>query len=222
MGLLGSWPDLKASMLAARKKTLSLVGIALAGLTAAYIAYVQGYRLDLSEDSAPAWIQAVGSILAIVAAAWIAKQQSVHARKLEDYKQAKADKQKLEVVMALMARSHRLAIDVCKAYESNDQEDIDQISPPLMVDTHHALVALPVFDIPEWQLSLDVLMISRALASLREQFLALQDSTSEEEFRSSLHELNELASEIKQISGDAIAIAKKEIRQRDLVLEGSG
>ena len=209
-------------MLATKNKTIPLSAIALVSLVAAFVAYKHGYRLDLSKDSAPAWIQAIGSILAIVAAAWIAKQQNVHARKLEEYKQAKADKQKLEVIMALMARSHRLAIDVCKAYESNEQEDIDQISPPLMADTHHALMALPVFDIPEWQLSLDVLMISRALASLREQFLALQDSTSEEEFRSNLKDLKELASEIKQISGDSVSIAKKEIKELDLVLDGSG
>lgn len=209
-------------MLGTKKQALQLAAIGLVSLVVACVAYVQGYRLDLSKDSAPAWIQAIGSILAIVAAAWIVKQQNVHARKLEEYKQAKSDKQKLAVIMALMARSHRLAIDVCKAYESNEQEDIDQISPPLMADTHHALMALPVFDIPEWQLSLDVLMISRALASLREQFLALQDSSSEEEFRSNLKELDELASEIKQISGDAVSIAKKEIKERDLILGGSG
>ncbi|KRA42927.1 hypothetical protein [Pseudoxanthomonas sp. Root630] len=211
-----------ASKLATKNTARSLAAIALAGIAAALIAYMQGYRLDLSKDSAPAWIQAIGSILAIIAAAWIAKQQNMHSRKLEEYKQAKADKQKLEVIMALMARSHRLAIDVCKAYESNEQEDIDQISPPLMADTHHALMALPVFDIPEWQLSLDVLMISRALASLREQFLALQDSASEEEFRSNLKDLNELASEIKKISEDAVSIAKNKIKERDLVLERSG
>ncbi|MCL1499262.1 hypothetical protein A7D16_16275 [Xanthomonas nasturtii] len=209
-------------MLGTKNKALPLAAIALVAMAVTCVAYMQGYRFDLSKDSAPAWIQAIGSILAIVAAAWIAKQQNVHARTLEEYKQAKADKQKLEVIMALMARSHRLAIDVCKAYESNEQEDIDQITPPLMADTHHALMALPVFDIPEWQLSLDVLMISRALASLREQFLALQDSTSEEEFRSNLKDLNELASEIKQVSGDAVSIAKKEINERDLVLHGSG
>lgn len=208
-------------MLGTKTDALKLASIVLFSLVIACFAYVQGYRLDLSKDSAPAWIQAIGSILAIVAAAWIAKQQSVHARKLEEFKQAKLEKQRLEVIMALMARSHRLAVDVCTAYQSNKQEDINQISPPLMIDTHHALMALPVFDIPDWQLSLDVLMISRALASLREQFLALQDSASEEEFRSSLKDLNELATEIKQISGDAVSNAKKKIKQQDLVLGAS-
>lgn len=204
------------------KKALSLAAITLACLTAAYVAYMQDFRFDISKNSAPAWIQAIGSILAIVAAAWIAKKHNAHIRNLEEYKQAKADKQKLEVIGALMTRSYRLAADVCKAYESNEQKDIDQISPPLMADTRHALMALPVFDIPEWQLSLDVLMISRALDSLREQYLALRESTSEEELLSNLKGLNELASEIVQISADAISISKKEIKKRDLILDGSG
>ena len=209
-------------MLKTKTNALLLASIALIALAAACILYTHGCRLDLSKDSVPAWIQAIGSIVAIVAATWIAKQQSVQARRLEEHKQAKAEKQKLEVIMALMARSHRLAIDVCNAYESNAQEDIDQIAPSLMADTHHALMALPVFEIPQWQLSLDVLMISRALASLREQFLALQDIAQGEELSSNLKNLNELANEIKEISGDAISIAKKEINERDLILGKSG
>jgi hypothetical protein len=187
-------------------------------LVVACFAYLEGYRLDLSKDSAPAWIQAVGSILAIVAAAWIAKQQNVQAQRREEFQQAKTDKQKLEVIMALMSRSHRLAIDVCKAFESNKQEDINEISPLLMADTHQALMALPVFEIPSWQLSLDVLMIGRALASLQEQFLTLQDSASDEDFHSRLETLNELADEIKQVTGDAISISKTQIKERDLIL----
>ena len=210
--MLGTW------------KSPSKVAIAVAAVVvlSSLAAYAFGYRLDLSTDSAPAWIQAIGSILAIVAAAWIAKKQNEHARDLEEDKRAKEEKQKLEVIMALMARSHRLALDVCKAFESQKQEDIDQISPPLMADTHHALMALPVFEIPDWRLSLDVLMISRALASLREQFLALQDSASSEDFDKNLRALNELATEIKQISEDSVSIAKTEIKLRDAALSRSG
>lgn len=199
----------------------TLDGTGQEGGTQATVALVSQY-MALSKDSAPAWIQAIGSILAIIAAAWIAKQQNVHARRLEEYKRAKEDKQKLEVIMALTARSHRLALDVCKAFESNEQNDIDQISPPLMADTHQALMALPIFEIPNWQLSLDVLMISRSLASLRGQFLAPQGSASADDFQSNLRDVNELASEINQISGDAVSISKQEIKERDLLLSRRG
>ncbi|MFB4371431.1 MULTISPECIES: hypothetical protein [unclassified Pseudomonas] len=183
-------------------------------------AYLNGYGVDLANSSAPAWIQAIGSVFAIVAAAWIAQRQTTNARKLEDYKQAKSEKQKLEVIMALMARSHGLALDICKAYESQEQSDIDQISPHLMEDTHNALMALPVFDIPEWQLSLDVLMVSRALASLKEQFLALGDSSSHEELSGKLKELNESAVEVKGVSFDSLSLCKDKIKERERFLLG--
>lgn len=173
----------------------------------------------LRADAAPAWIQAIGSILAIIAAAWIARQQNAHARKLEEYKHAKADKQKLEIIMALMARSHGLAEDFCKAFESQKQEDIDQISPPLMADTHQALMALPVFEIPEWNLALDVLMISRGLASLRESYLDLKSPEDADEFKAKLNAINILASEIRTISEDSVTICKREITKRDALLE---
>lgn len=204
------------------KKAFWLSAILLVILVGGSVAYCLGYRLDLSKDSTPAWIQAIGSVLAIVAAAWIAKHQNVQARKLEEFKKAKADKQKLEVIIALMSRSHRLSVDVCKAFKSNNQDDINQISPSLMDDTHKTLMALPIFEIPSWQLSLDALMIGRALASLQEQFHALQVSTSERDFQSRLVALNEYATEIRQITDDAVTIAKKHIKRLDAVLGESG
>ncbi|GAC1030273.1 hypothetical protein thsps21_11000 [Pseudomonas sp. No.21] len=180
--------------------------------------FFKGQELGFLENSAPAWIQAVGSILAIIAAAWIAQRQSNHARELEDYKQAKLERQKLQVVMALMARSHGLAEDICRAYESQSQSDIDQISPPLMEDTHHALMALPVFDIPEWQLSLDVLIVSRSLASLKEQVLALESADSHEELKNRLENLNGQAVEVRNIALDSVKICKNKIKERDKFL----
>lgn len=185
-------------------------------------AYLNGYGVYFVDSSAPAWIQAVGSILAIVAAAWIAQRQTANARKLEDYKQAKSEKQKLEVIMALMARSHGLALDICKAYQTQEQSDIDQISPPLMEDTHQALMALPVFDIPEWQLSLDVLMVSRALVSLKDQFLALENSASHDEFLEKLKCLNDSAIEVKNVSFDSLNLCKGNIKKREKLLRGNG
>ncbi|MGA7437252.1 MAG: hypothetical protein WBW32_03880 [Luteibacter sp.] len=199
----------------------SLIGWAVLAVTLVALAWVScthASAITLTADSAPAWIQAIGSILAIIAAAWIARQQNVNTRKLEEYKQARADKQKLEIIMALMARSHGLADDFCKAHESQKQEDIDQISPPLMADTHQALMALPVFEIPEWNLALDVLMISRGLASLREGYLDLNPPEDADEFKEKLDAINVLASEIRTISDDSIAICKREIKKRDALV----
>ena len=206
------------------KKAHYVVAIlcALLGVTAAAIAWRAGYRIDFSGQLAPAWVQAIGSILAIGAAAWIAQRQHRQAVRLEERKLAVAERQKLEVIKALMVRSLGLAKDVCKAYASNAEEDIEQISPPLMQDTHAALMALPVFEVPHWQLGLDVLMVGRALGSLKEQFVSLPPASPEtlEEFQKALSELHELAQEIQQVAEDSVEVCRREIALRAGGLHG--
>jgi len=175
-------------------------------------------------NEAPAWIQAVGSILAIVAAALIARNQTQGATELEERKQAVSEKHKFGVIMALMARAHGLANDITKAFETHKHEDFDQISPALMVDTHRALKALPVFEIPHGLLALDVLTISRGLASLEEGWKELLEISSpeSEEVASRMQALSTLASEISNISREAIDECKKEIAIRSKLVVSNG
>lgn len=179
---------------------------------------------SFKSDEAPAWIQAVGSILAIVAAAIIARNQTQGAAELEELKQAISDKQKFGVIMALMARAHGLANDIIKAFETHKHEDFEQVSPALMVDTHHALKALPIFEIPHGLLALDVLTISRGLASLEEGWSELLEilSPESEEVASRMQALGTLASEISNISKEAIDQCKKEIAIRNKLVVSNG
>jgi hypothetical protein len=205
-----------------KKSLYTIVILCLLGAAVGTVTWHAGYRIDLTGELAPAWVQAIGSILAIGAAAWIAQRQHRQAVKLEERKLAVAERQKLEVIKALMVRSLGLANDVCKACESNAEEDIEQISPLLMLDTHAALMALPVFEIPHWQLALDVLMVGRALGSLNEQFLSLPRISPEtfEEFKKALSDLHELAQEIKQVAEDSVDVCRSEIVLREGGLYG--
>lgn len=210
------------------KKKWILVSIGIIAGTAAGVAGILSFpnvRVPLlaflKSNEAPAWIQAVGSILAIVAAAVIARNQLRGAAELERRKQAVSDKQKLEVVMALMVRANGLACDITRAFGSQKHEDFDQVSPALMVDTHHALQALPVFEIPHGLLSLDVLTISRGMASLEEGWNDLIDKSlmKSDEVPLCMQRLCILAGEIGSISKDAVDECKKEIAFRNQLLE---
>jgi hypothetical protein len=170
----------------------------------------------LFETVAPAWIQAVGSVAAIVAATVIAQRQSKAAVDLELRKQAKAETQKLKVVMALMARAHGLSNDICTAFETKKFEDFDQVSPELMIDTHHSLALLPVFEIPDGLLALDVLTIGRALGVMHEQWMKLREDVTAEPsaLLDGIARLDTLAREIREICVAAIAECKKLIAER--------
>ena len=168
------------------------------------------------ESAAPAWIQAIGSVAAIFAAAEIGRRQARAASDLEAKKQAAAETQKLKIVMALMARAYGLSNDICKAFATAQFSDFDQVSPELMVDTHLALQALPVFEIPNGLLALDVLTIGRALGVMHENWLRLRAlcTSDPESLPEEMAKLDTLAHEIGEISLAALGECKKEIASR--------
>ena len=170
----------------------------------------------LLESAAPAWIQAIGSVAAIIAATVIARRQSISTAELAEKKQAAADVQKLKIVMALMARAYGLSKDICHAFETSKFEDFDQVSPELLLDTHQALKALPVFDIPDGLLALDVLTIGRALGDLREHWLKLREDCERDpsSLQIGIATLDSLAREIGEVSLAALSECKKAIAQR--------
>lgn len=168
------------------------------------------------ESAAPAWIQAIGSVAAIFAAAEIGRRQARAASELEAKKKAEIEIQKLKIVMALMARAHGLSNDICKAFETAQFSDFDQVSPELMVDTHLALQALPVFEIPNGLLALDVLTIGRALSVMHENWVKLRElcTSNPSLLPEEMARLDTLAREIGEISLAALSECKKEIASR--------
>lgn len=168
------------------------------------------------ESAAPAWIQAIGSIAAIMAASAIAGQQVRSAAELEAKKKADAETQKLKIVMALMVRAHGLSNDICRAFETKEFSDFDEVSPELMLDTHLSLMALPVFEIPDGLLALDVLSIGRSLATIREHWLQLRVDVraNPSALLEGIARLETLARDIGSVSVDAVKTCKKAIAKR--------
>lgn len=174
-------------------------------------------------NSGPAWIQAIGSIAAIIAAASIANAQASSARQLETERRAAEEIRNLEVIKALMARSIGLANDVVKATSSQLPTDYIQITAPLMTDTSKTLQALPIFEIPDGLLALDVLTVGRALDSLADL-----TETIKSEIRDhgpidapSTDEFSNLGNEILAISQAAFDETNRLIRTRKASLNAS-
>lgn len=168
------------------------------------------------DSSAPAWIQAIGSVVAIFAATLIARQQTISSKRLEEFKEAKSDIRKFNLIMALMVRANWLSADICKAFESASFEDFDQVSPDLMLDTHNSLKALPIFEVPDGLLALDILTIGRALSDMREYWLQirLDCETNPEFLHDGIARLDSFAREIGEVSVAAIDECKKAISER--------
>lgn len=173
--------------------------------------------------SGPAWIQAIGSIAAIIAASSIANAQASSARQLETERRAAEEIRNLEVIKALMARSIGLAKDVVKATSSQLPTDYIQITVPLMIDTSKTLHALPIFEIPDGLLALDVLTVGRALDSLADLTETIKAEMREHATVDvpSTDEYSNLGNEILEISQAAFDETNRLIRTRKSVLNAS-
>lgn len=82
--------------LLARKPSFFLGSLALTAL----MTFVVGRWYDLSRDQWPAWVQAVGSVLAILSAVWIPWQQSESTREAEELREQEAVRGMLRSIRA--------------------------------------------------------------------------------------------------------------------------
>lgn len=174
------------------------------------------------QNYAPAWIQAIGSIVAILAASSIATRQARQARDVENERRIRSEIQKLEVIKALMARSITMSREVIQAFESRKLEDFEVVTPSMMRDAHQTLLLLPIFEIPNALLSLDVLTVGRALESLSATWESYSDEVEELQTLDTptSKPLQSLAGELLQISEAAFNDCLNELRQRREQIKG--
>lgn len=196
-----------------------LATFTLASIMVGFVAKATGGwpRLEnFIQNYAPAWIQAVGSIVAILAASSIATRQANQARDVENEQRIRNEIQKLEVIKALMARSITMSGEVIQAFKSRKTEDFDVVTPSMMRDAHQTLLLLPIFEIPNALLSLDVLTVGRALESLSDTWETYSDEVEKLQTLDTpiSGPLQTLASELLQISEAAFNDCLNELRQR--------
>jgi hypothetical protein len=200
-----------------------LAAFALLSLVVGFVAKATGGwpRLEnFLQNYAPAWIQAVGSIAAILAASGIANKQASHARDIENEQRIRNEVQKLEVIKALMIRSMTMSREVIQALESRKLEDFSVVTPSMMRDAHQTLLLLPIFEIPNAMLSLDVLTVGRVLECLSETWEAYVAEVEKMEALDTpmVGPLHTLAGELSQISEAAFEDCLKELRQRRVLI----
>lgn len=117
-----------------------------------------------------AWVQAFGSILAIVSAVWVVRYQHKKERALEKEKQQRADNRRVELIDAVIAGPWNILNGLSKAIESNDFESIDTYDREDLVYFIEALAAIPILEIPDPRLVRPVFLLRSVLTELY-QFL---------------------------------------------------
>lgn len=177
---------------------------------------------DTFKDVIPAWIQAIGSIFAILISGLISAKQIKHEKDLERHRLAITDLSKLQIVRCLIIRSYGLLKDVRNALERGQEEDFMTVSPWTMRNTKKAIDNLNLFDIPEGLLALDMLTIGPSL----EEIASIWDRCMEESRISennqpsaeSLRELEEASKEVFSICDSAFKLVTEKVNDLNKVI----
>lgn len=144
----------------------TLVRNSLLAVTVLLALWTSGLRWDLSKSDWAAWVQAIGSIGAILGALWVFNRQVLAARALEDQKRDQDDLRKAEVVSQLFGTADALTQQTLVYIRNWKGTNVDiELTLGLMRDTARALASLPPFEIPGG-LAVKVLQLTRALEDL--------------------------------------------------------
>ena len=167
--------------------------------------------------NAAAWVQAIGSVVAIAATAGVANYQASQARKLAEHQRIASEIQKLSLLVGLLARTHGLAKDVVTAINDPTAYNFSVIDPELMQDTADTMRSLPLFEIPSGLVALDV----RACASHLEKLIDYWNQITSESRETgvpptaeTIANLSVYCEEMMKVSHAALTEAKQKISAR--------
>ena len=167
--------------------------------------------------NAAAWVQAIGSVVAIAATAGVANYQASQARKLAEHQRIASEIQKLSLLVGLFARTDGLAKDVVTAINDPTAYNFSVIDPELMQDTADTMRSLPLFEIPSGLVALDV----RACASHLEKLIDYWNQITSESRETgvpptaeTIANLSVYCEEMMKVSHAALTEAKQKISAR--------
>ncbi|MDD9340666.1 MAG: hypothetical protein PV362_13650 [Providencia heimbachae] len=179
--------------------------------------YIDFAEKDMVKSIIPAWIQAIGSVLAIIIAGMISARQIKHEKQLEKIKSAESDLSKMHIVRALIVRSLTLMNEVRKAIERGDEQDFQQVSPWTMRNTKRAIENLNLFDAPGGMLALDLLAIGPSLGEIATLWeTCMEESLHSEDNRPTIDSYNEIdqaSQEVLKVCEAAFELATQEVKR---------
>ena len=125
------------------------------------------------ESAAPAWVQAVGSIGAVLIAVWVSARSEKHARELEVERGRRERIERLELVLALLANARGI-ITALQNVKLNLPEGAAAGDLEFLNDAARRFAQMELRDMADARVAVRVLVLPRAFARLRETWAGAQ------------------------------------------------
>lgn len=178
---------------------------------------ILGNHYELTKSDWSGWVQAIGSIAAIIGAFWIAKNQHANERKLEKDKRRADERLRFKIVKAVFSKTFATVSLIVNEREQSDFNLPGPHRSRLLRDCQNSLDSLAPFEMPHEDLILLTTGLSHAIDILSEALDAEQSSVTE------VHRLDDNAIEgireailaAKTLACDGLRLCQKEIDLRE-------
>ncbi len=140
-----------------------------ASVVAALVAI--GLKSDLSKSDWASWVQAIGSIGAILAAFGIANAQTRTVREQVRQESAATDLARYRAIRAVASILFATADQMRNAWESRDAQQVGTRELDHLLDSKRVLESFGVFELPDPDLVVRLLTLPRAVANLHQTWV---------------------------------------------------
>ncbi|MCP3713003.1 hypothetical protein M3I54_39980 [Paraburkholderia sp. CNPSo 3274] len=133
------------------------------------------------DDSAIAsWVQAGFSVLAIVAAIWVAEMQADRQRRLEASREKATHVHRLEAIKAICKHAEQVLEEIAARRADSsyvDKPQVRRVEASQLEDARTALASIPLHDVAPWPVAEAVLALLRSTGDVREAIVNTQQLT---------------------------------------------
>ncbi len=166
-----------------------------------------------ADSAIAAWMQAGFSVLAIIAAIWIAEVQANRERRLEVSRYRADQIQRLEAIQAICKHAEQILEQIAARRTDPtyiDKPKVRQIELSQLADVRTALMGIPLHDVSPWSVAEAVLSLLRTTGDVRETVMnSPQLTTSWTPQRGELFSVNAAAA---KMAGASVRDALNSIR----------
>lgn len=131
----------------------------------------------MNSDVGAAWVQAVGSIAAILGSAWIARHQTRESQKLEKWKEDQRESKILLAVISTLSIAHAICSLLQEAISEEGPVHIDKTNCDRLLDARAVIERIPLMEIAFPKIAISLAVLPRTLMQL-EDLLRMNIGTS--------------------------------------------
>lgn len=124
---------------------------------------ILGNHFELTKSDWSGWVQAIGSIAAILGAFYIADTQTKQALKVANERQERDDRRRVDIVDALLSRIYDLADEMHRQSRDSNVHYFHGFNQSVLIDLRESIKTIPMMEVPYAEIVFHITALPHAL-----------------------------------------------------------